>query len=92
MPLSILPQGNFDGVRFHRDADLAALTSFRQAIIRRVAMRYRAARTNVETLAEDPRRRRFRSRDRPRDDGPIHGYLAFEHQQVDTKDHLRVTR
>jgi predicted acetyltransferase len=89
-PLSILPTGDFEGMRFYRDDDLPELVRFRQRIVER-------GQCDIER-PDDVWKYWLKARceagfvviDRPLAGGPVHGYLAFEHQQMGTKDFLRV--
>lgn len=90
VPLSILPHGDFDGIRFCRDDDLPELVRFRQRTVER-------GQCDIER-PEDVWRYWLKLRsesgfvvvDRSGPGGTIHGYLHFEHQQAGTKDVLRV--
>lgn len=90
MPLSVLPTGDFDGIQFYRESDLPDLMKFRQSTVERgqcdIERPEAAWRYWLKTRAENG----FVFIDRPKDSGPVHGYLALEHKQVGTKDYLRV--
>ena len=92
VPLSILPSGDFEGIRFYREADLPELVRFRQRTVER-------GQCDIER-PEDVWKYSLKSRceagfvaiDRPDGGAPVQGYLAFEHQQIGGKDILRVTQ
>lgn len=90
VPLSVLPTGDFDGVQFYHEKDLPDLMKFRQRTVERgqcdIERREAAWRHWLKARAENG----FVFIDRPHASGPVQGYLAFEHKQVETHDYLRV--
>jgi predicted acetyltransferase len=90
VPLAVLPAGDFEGIRFYRENDFPEFVRFRQ----RVAERGQCDLERPEAIA------RFQLKpqldegmvvvDRPRDDGPIRGLMAFERSVVDKKDFVQV--
>ena len=90
VPLSILPHGDFEGIRFYRDADLPELMTFRQRTVERGQCDIERSESVWNYWLKARNETGFVIVDRPQSDGPVHGYLAFEHQQLGTKDYLRV--
>jgi predicted acetyltransferase len=92
LPLSVLPRGNFDGLRFYRTEDLPELARCRQRVVE-------AGQCDIErpeNVWESLLRKRIDSGfvvvDRPDPAGPVRGYLCFEHFLAGAHDHLRVTQ
>jgi len=90
LPLSVLPHGSFEGTRFYRPDDLQELAHFRQRVVERgqcdIARPIDVWKYQLKARMDAG----FVVVDRPLKDGPIHGFLCFEHEMVDDKDHLRV--
>jgi predicted acetyltransferase len=89
VPLSILPQGPFEGLRFSRPADRDAIAACHQRSVQRgqCDMERDAARwKHIESQSADF----FEVIDRPTADGPVRGYLHYNQFQKDGKDILKV--
>lgn len=89
-PLSILPAGSFEGIRFYRDADLPELMHFRQRTVEHGQCDIERPEEVWKYWLKGRCEAGFVVVDRQRAGGPVHGYLAFEHQQIGTRDLLRV--
>ncbi|HSU69652.1 MAG TPA: GNAT family N-acetyltransferase [Tepidisphaeraceae bacterium] len=90
LPLSVLPQGSFDGIRFYEERDLDELVRFRQRVVERGQCDIERPRDVWAFQLKARTEAGFVIVDRPETNGPIRGFLCFEHEQVRTKDHLRV--
>lgn len=90
VPLSILPPGDFDGIRFYCESDLGELIAFRQRVVRCGQCDIERPESMWKHWLKPRLEAGFVVVDRPQADGPIHGYMALEHQQIGTKDYLRV--
>lgn len=90
VPLSVLPHGDFDGMRFNREDDLPELIKFRQRTVERgqcdIERPEAAWRHWLKARAENG----FVIIDRSQVTGPVRSYLAFEYKQIGTKDYLRI--
>jgi GNAT superfamily N-acetyltransferase len=89
-PLSVLPQGEFEGMRFFSEGDLPELMRFRHRIVERGQCDIERPEIVWKYWLKQRGEAGFVVIDRPMPNGPVHGYLAFEHQQVSGKDSLRV--
>ena len=87
-PLSVLPAGPFDGIRFHRPDDLEELTRHRQRVVERGQCDIERSR-EVWQFILGRADNGFIIVDRPQD-GPVRGYMILQNAQVNGKDHLRV--
>lgn len=92
LPLSVLPQGQFDGIHFYRENDLPDLMKFRQCIVERGQCDIERTEAAWGHWLKAHTGSGFVVIDRPTASGPIQGYLAFEHKLVRTKDYLRVVQ
>lgn len=90
LPLAVLPNGGFEAIRFYEPHDLDELVRFRQRVVERGQCDIERPRDAWEFQLKHRLEAGFVVVDRPAEDGPIHGFLCFEHQQVGTKDYLRV--
>jgi len=91
-PLAVLPQGDFEGIRFYCETDLPELMRYRQRTVERGQCDIERPEDVWKYWLKVREDSGFVVVDRPAPDGPVHGYLAFEHQQIGTKDYLRVTQ
>lgn len=89
-PLAILPHGDFDGIRLFRESDLAELIQFRQRTVERGQCDIERSEEFWKYWLKARAEAGFVVIDRPMPDGPVHGYLSFEHQQIATNDCVRV--
>lgn len=89
VPLSVLPQGDADGMRAMEPTDLPELMRCRQRSVERGQCdieRHDAGWAWILKRAEDG----FIIVDRPEPGGTVCGFLAIQHQHVNGKDILRV--
>ena len=91
IPLAILPKGDAGGIRFYRQDDLTELVRFRQRVVERGQCDIERPR-NAWEYALGLAEKGFVVVDRPEADGPVRGYLFFEHATVGNLDHLKVTQ
>jgi predicted acetyltransferase len=90
VPLSILPAGSFEGFRFYQDEDHAALLACHQRIVQ-------GGHCDIER--PDAVWRNYLKKaqegllvvDRPKANGPIHGWMTIVHVSENGKDYLKVT-
>ena len=89
VPLSILPPGPSEGLRFYRSDDMPELASFRQRAIERgqCEIERSAAAWEAQLKRADSG---FAVVDRPKIDGPVRGYFWMEQTQAGGKNHLQV--
>lgn len=90
VPLSALPQGGFEGLRYYEPADLPELSKCRQRLVERGQCDIERAEVfwpSVIQRAEDG----FLVVDRPDDGGRVRGFLSFQQSAQNGKDYLRVT-
>lgn len=89
VPLSILPSGPTEGLRFYRPDDMSQLTSFRQRVIQRgqCEIERSAAAWEGQLNRAD---HGFAIVDRPTVDGPVRGYFWMEQVQVGGRNHVQV--
>ncbi len=89
VPLAVLPTGAFEGVHFYEPADLPELRLCRQRMAERgqcdiersaVMWDFFLKRTDDGFVVVD----------RPKSDGPVHGWAYFRHSSENEKDVLRV--
>jgi predicted acetyltransferase len=90
VPISVLPKGDFDGLRYYRTADLQALAACRQ---RRVCAGQADIKRTMATWEYFLRRGEegFFVVDRPDDSGPVRGYCGFAADNAAGKPAVRVT-
>ncbi|HSV13839.1 MAG TPA: GNAT family N-acetyltransferase [Tepidisphaeraceae bacterium] len=89
IPLSVLPAGPFDGVRFYEPADFTA----RAECLRRVNQRGQSDIERTDDVWRSfatPALDGLEVVDRPSPDGPVHGSMFFTQQHENGKDILRV--
>lgn len=91
LPLEVLPKGPADGLRFFRQDDLPELARFRQRAVERGQCDIERSPYVWEFLLQRAESG-FIVVDRPEPDGPVRGYMFFEHAIVGTKDYIRVTQ
>ena len=89
VPLSILPSGPSEGLRFYRPDDMPELASFRQRVIERgqCEIERPAAAWEAQLKRAD---HGFAIVDRPQADGPVRGHLWMEQTQAGAKSHVQV--
>ena len=92
IPLSVLPGGTSEGIRFYEADDLDELVRLRQRVVERGQCDIERPRDVWEYQLAARTDAGFVVIDRPSDGGPIRGFLCFEHETVGTKDYLRVTQ
>jgi predicted acetyltransferase len=91
VPLAVLPHGTAAGLRFYRPTDFQELARFRQRIVE-------GGQCDIERpnhAWEDLLRRTDSGVfivDRADSDGPVRGYLFFEHEKNGAKDYLRIVQ
>ena len=90
LPLAVLPHGAFEGIRFQSAEDLPGLSRFHQGIVERGQCEIERPESVWPQFLKARSESGFIVVDRPQADGPVRGYLCFEHSQVDGKDYLRV--
>ncbi len=89
IPLSILPAGPFDGIRFVRNEDIAELERCRQAVVE-------AGQCDIERSAQTWADHLQRAEegllvvDRPSDEAGIRGWVYFQHTHEHGRDLLRI--
>ena len=91
VPLSLLPSGAFEGLRFYEPGDLAELSRFRHRIVQ-IGQCDIERSDYVWQFLLNRAESGFVVVDRPAADGPVRGFLIFEHAVVGTRDHLRVVQ
>lgn len=90
LPLAVLPHGAFDGIRFYGAGDLQELAGFHQRIVERGQCEIERPENVWPRFLTVENEAGFVVVDRPRADGPVHGYICFEHSRLESKDCLRV--
>jgi predicted acetyltransferase len=92
LPLAVLPHGGFEGIRFYETGDLDELVRLRQRVAERGQCDIERPRDLWQYQLSIRSEVGFVMVDRPSATGTIRGFLAFEHEQVGTKNFLRVTQ
>jgi predicted acetyltransferase len=91
LPMAVLPHGSWEGLRFYRPDDLAALAAFRQRIVEQGQCDIERS-TEAWTAALLKTGNGFFLVDRSESTGPIRGYLWIEHESIGTRDYLRIVQ
>lgn len=90
LPISVLPTGSFEGLRFYEPDDLEFLADCRQRIVQAGQCDIQRTDRMWQTYlkkAEDG----FTIVDRPAEGGAARGWLTFLHQKESGKDLIRIT-
>jgi predicted acetyltransferase len=90
VPISVLPKGDFDGLRYYRTTDVEALAACRQKRVCRGQGDIKRTKQAWEYFL-----RRFEDGffvvDRPEESGPVCGYMGFAAEPVGGKPGVRVS-
>jgi predicted acetyltransferase len=89
IPLSVLPSGAFDGMRFYEPGDRAAIEAARQRSVERGQCDIERPSHFWDVILQKAEEG-FVVVDRPCDPGPIHGYLWLQHARENGQDLLKV--
>jgi predicted acetyltransferase len=90
LPLPLLPHGAFDGIRFYGAGDFLELSRFHQRVVERGQCEIERPENIWSFFLKVRSEAGFVVVDRARSDGPVHGYICFEHSHIEGKDYLRV--